>query len=230
LINVLTVAFGLFPFRPKAETLSETLLSIPENVVDQVIDGKYIKQDIQRELQKVSFLYFMQSTLLSDLWLLIQLMQMPEEDVKEIQGLFVGEDESTQLYFKQTDDLKAAMDNTSKTESNVLDITPAYGDPDAQVVREKDSDDCDEYDISKKAVAGLSRAHPIGSIERSSAYVVHAVEDTVEELEEDMEEDIEEMQKRLDKIRETEHEIELEERNADNAHPIEAIERSSHYQ
>lgn len=40
--------------RPKAETLSETLLNIPENVVDQVIDGNFVKKDIQQELQKVS--------------------------------------------------------------------------------------------------------------------------------------------------------------------------------
>lgn len=157
-------------------------------------------------------------------------MQMPEEDVKEIQGLFVGEDESTQLYFKQADDLKAAMDSTSKTESDVLNTTPACGDPEAQVVRErkKDLDECDEYGLIK-AATGVSLAHSIEAVERGSKYVVGVVEETVEELEEDMEEDIEEMQKRLDKIHETEKEIELEERNASKAHPIEAIERSSRY-
>ena len=45
--------------RPKAETLSETLLTIPENVIEQVIDGGYIKSDIQRELQKVRLLLYL---------------------------------------------------------------------------------------------------------------------------------------------------------------------------
>ena len=163
-------------------------------------------------------------------------MRMSEEDVKEIQESFRREDESFEEYFKQADDLKAALDSTTQEDAAVLKETPSYGTPEAQVVLAKVVDEYDEYDISKKAVLARKIIHPIDAIERSSQYVLQPVEDTVEELEEDMEEDISEMQKRLDRIAQAEKDIEEEEvsgrgeyEDVEDPHPIEAIERGSNY-